>query len=268
MVFWLSKLIAVPGIAAWIGWTLGRRCAKASRAPRPGVGFAFLAVFVAATVAARIYAETDRPGWAWAEWFAYGGKWYTLLAFVGFGISRVAGAERATWAWSRRLVVLLTFACVIATAGWFTFPIYPLVPIHSRRNPSGHVKQGTIYSCGPTCLANYLEMRGGKARNDERELVRLCGTTIEGTAMNRLYRAARRRGIRAAEPRRMSLADLEKSGKPAIILISTLPDVRHAALLVKFDGTNAHMVDPDYGYQVTDLTWLDRVIYGKAIVLE
>jgi len=136
MIEWACTLIAVPAAGAVVGWLSGRPGAKRGGSPssRPEASILFLLVFIALLAGARSYAETDYPGWSWAEWLAFSGKWYVLLAFI--------------------------------------------------------------------------------------------------------------------------------------IQISTLPDVRHATLLLRFDGTNVHLIDPDYGYQIMDRPWVSRVMYGKAMVFD
>jgi predicted double-glycine peptidase len=147
--------------------------------------------------------------------------------------------------------------------------MYAFLPRTSTRDKNGYMRQSNDFTCGPVSLANLAEHFCGSPPLSERDVARMAGTTYEGTTMTGLIRAAHELGLRVISCRKLTLDELERSGKPAIVFISTIPTVRHATLLVAFRGDRVAFVDPDRSYGYTEMTRarFDRVWYGKTLIL-
>ncbi|MCC5847808.1 MAG: hypothetical protein JJU29_06905 [Verrucomicrobia bacterium] len=113
-------------------------------------------------------------------------------------------------------------------------------------------------------LGNLYELHTGEPAPSERTLSRWAGTTWDGTTTLGLIRASRKLGmpLRVLPPGH----ELSPSDLPALIEISTLPEVHHATLLVAMDEDRIRLLDPDYGLQEATRAWLERVQKGKILV--
>ncbi|MBN1671233.1 MAG: hypothetical protein JXR37_09385 [Kiritimatiellae bacterium] len=267
---YLLTILATTAVPIPLGYAYGRRGRARTgvpvfRAALAGVGLA--GVWALTALGARAYAETDFPGWAMAEWWAHAGKWYAfetaLLAMLGFAVGRQAAAMRR----ARRLLAAGAALLVVWSTVWKTVPVYAFLPRTTRRDADGHMRQSVEYTCGPVSLGNLLERAYGAEPLGERQLARLCGTTVEGTPLSALRRAARKCGLRVVACRRLTLAELERLRVPAIVSIRTLPAVRHATVLLRIDDTRVHLIDPAYGPRVYAKALFLKRWYGKALVL-
>ena len=92
----------------------------------------------------------------------------------------------------------------------------------------------------------------------------------EGSTMGGLIRAAERMGLRVAECRHMNLAELERSGKPAIVFISTIPVVHHATVFVGLHDGTVTLIDPDRsgGRIRMSQQRFCEIWYGKTLILD
>lgn len=226
-----------------------------------------IAVWFGVSWFARRYAETDGMGWAWAERWAHSGKWYFFATFMLFALGFAFGFEKPTARRSRVAVCAVAVLIVIWTTVWRTIPIYAFLPDTTVRDKNGHLTQTAEYTCGPVSLANLMEQFFGFRDVTERRLSRLSRTTCEGTTVSGLVRAARLRGLSVIACRTMSMTELEAMGRPAIVSISTIPSVRHATLLVGFDGDTVRFIDPSYGYREITRARFAQIWYGKTLIL-
>jgi hypothetical protein len=270
-------LLIVCLVAPVAGYMAGRQFGPLdqTRQRRFAVAVIGLAVFwfIAGWIS-RQYAETDKPGWIAAEWFAHRGKWFVLLAgtlaALGFTVvaEKVPGYGNSRRAILRRLLLVAAVALVIGTVIHRTIPIYPWLDA-GMRDPSGLLRQSLRFefTCAPVALANYLERFADGPLLTEQAISRDCRTTREGSTQSDVLRAARRHGLARAECRKLTLADLNERTLPAIVSISTLPGVRHATLLVRLDADGAYFLDPAYGEWSIPPARFEQIWYGKTLVL-
>ena len=273
LIAYLATLTAVVTPAFLTGWWLGRRRGSAQsvhlsrRAAGTVIGLG-LAWFVAAWLARR-YADTDDAGAPLAEWFAYSGQWLVLLAATGFGSGFILGAKQIPASpWSR----ILYFAAIIGIAGLVvgrTVPIYFLLG-DGRRDADHFVRQSADYeyTCGAVALLNYLEQFCGSKNLTEREVSEICGVTTAGNTTTALVRAAHHFGLGNASARVLSWRELEAQKLPVIVSISTLPQVRHATLLIRLGEKSASFIDPAYGSWKISRERFQQIWYGKTVLLK
>ena len=131
---------------------------------------------------------------------------------------------------------------------------------------AGNIRQTIEYTCSPVSLGNLLERLGLPGDISERNLARLCGTTVEGTTTAGLIRAATEYGLRVDVCRRLNVEALASLGGPALVSISTIPAVRHATLFLRFDGDRALFMDPAYGRRDIGIDRFRKIWYGKTLV--
>ncbi len=117
-------------------------------------------------------------------------------------------------------------------------------------------------------LVNYLERHRGVTNLTERIVTKVCGTTVEGTTTMRLLRAARAFGLTNATARMLNWNELVRHKLPVVVYISTLPEVRHATLLVKIDPQQFHFIDPAYGSWKVSPEFFRQVWFGKTVLLD
>ncbi len=266
-------LVVLPAVAA--GYGMARISERSSGATlRKSSGQVTAAIFGGAiiwfllAVAARNYAETDGPGWALADWFSHQGKWWVFVVCLSTMFGFIAWDMRKQPASSLISAVIMT-ALSIGLTVWQTYPIYRILPDTARRDMLGHMRQSHPTTCGPVSLGNLLEQYYGVPSPSERTLARLAGTTRLGTTTRGLQRAARHLGIAFEPARVLHPEEVRALQRPALIAISTIPVVRHSVLLLEGNESGALIIDPDYGLQENaDWTWVQRVQYGKTLVVK
>jgi hypothetical protein len=215
------------------------------------------------SVLLRKLADSNVPGSVLAEVYSQQGVWF-VFGFFGFFVLGLLTRLRAEP--SSGLTPFALGAMALFLAGltlWRTIPIYPFVQDGLKRDNDGFIRQGTAATCAPVSLGNLMEQGYGRKAPNERELARLSGTTFFGTTTWGLLRAARALDIPLESPQAHSIATLGPG--PALIQISTLPSVRHLTLFIGTRGTQARLIDPDYGYEEQSMEWLERVLYGKML---
>jgi uncharacterized membrane protein YhaH (DUF805 family) len=263
-------LLLLSGSAT--GWWIGRRLPVGNEklSPKSAVIVIGLCVlwFVAAWLA-RPCSDTDRPGAALAEWFAFSGRWWVLLAGAMFMHGLASGRKQIPRAWLRRIFY---FGAMVMLAGLVisrTMPVYFLLG-PGTRDASGYLIQSKDYeyTCGAVALLNYLEQYRGSKGLTEREVSKVCGVTAEGSTTTALVRAARSYGLTNATVRAINWQALEQLGHPAIVSISTLPQVHHATLLIRMDAQQVYFIDPAYGLWNTSRQRFRQIWYGKTVLLE
>ena len=262
-------LVSVPLLAGY-RWAAERPAALAL-GPLRAFLIAMLAVGIwfAFSLWARAYSDTDRPGWAAAEWWAQTGKWYAFVIAALFFLGVAFRREKPPYTRRRVATCSIAVLLVVWLTAWRTIPVYAFLPRTVTRDATGCIRQTVPFTCGPAALANLAELYGRRGASvTERELARVAGTTWEGTTMGGLIRAAREAGMRVVACRRMSLADLDRQGMPAIVFISTVPSVRHAILYVRTRGDEVEAMDPDRGRIGIPRQRFTEVLYGKALVLQ
>lgn len=204
-----------------------------------------------------------------AEWFAHSGKWLVLLTAAAFGHGLILGSGQIPPTRARKLVY---FSAVLGIAGlvfWRTVPVYFLLG-DGKRDASNLVRQSADYeyTCGAVALLNYLEQFRGAKNLTEREVSRICGVTTEGSTTSALVRAAQHFGLTNTTARVLGWSELERQKLPAIVSISTLPQVHHATLLVRLNEKTAEFIDPAYGRREIPRDRFQQIWYGKTILLE
>jgi predicted double-glycine peptidase len=232
------------------------------------IAFLAMGVWFGFSVLARRYSETDRLGWVVAESWAQTGKWYCFGVVGLFFLGVASHHEQSPHRLSRIAVCSIAVLFLMWITVWRTIPIFAFLPRTETRDETGCIRQTVPYTCGPVSLANLLEHYGMKNEwTTERELARLSGTTWEGTTTSGLIRAARKNGLKVVACRQMTLDELERQTKPAIVFISTIPTVRHAVLYLKSNGQTVETMDPDRGDIWTARQRFKEILYGKALVL-
>jgi uncharacterized membrane protein YhaH (DUF805 family) len=258
--------------ASATGWWIGRRLPVRDEklSPKSAASVIGLCVlwFVAAWLA-RPYADTDRFGSAFAEWFSFSGKWWVLLVGVMFGHGLASGLKQIPRLWPRRALYFCAVSVLLGLVCVRTMPVYFLLG-DGRRDANGYLRQSADYeyTCGAVALLNYLEQFGGVNGLTERDVSKVCGTTMSGSTTTALVRAAHAYGLTNATARVLDWQELEKYGRPAIVSISTLPQVHHATLLVRMDAQQVYFIDPAYGLWTTSRERFRQIWYGKTILLE
>ena len=255
-----------------MGWRLGRRCSGRNvhlslRAAGTVIGFG-LFWFVGAWLA-RSYADTDDIGSPLAEWFAYSGQWLVLLAATGFGNGFIFGAKQIPAAPWRTALYFASIIGIVGLVIWRTMPVYFLLG-DGQRDADHFVRQSAKYeyTCGAVALLNYLEQFHGTKNLTEREVSKICGVTTAGTTSAALVRAAHHFGLGNASARVLNWRELEEQKLPVIVSISTLPQVRHATLLIRLDEKSASFIDPAYGSWKISRERFQQIWYGKTVLLE
>jgi hypothetical protein len=230
------------------------------------VGLAIL--WLLAARLARPYADTDHPGATLAEWFAFSGKWWVLLAGAMCGHGLACGLKHIPRSWSRRAPYFGALVILMGLVGLRTAPVYFLLD-NGNRDANGYLRQSGNYeyTCAAVALLNYLEQYRGFKGLTEREVSKACGVTVEGTTTSALVRAARSYGLTNATAQRLNWPDLEREKWPVIVSISTLPQVHHATLLVGMDAQQVHFIDPAYGLWSTSPERFRQIWYGKTVRL-
>jgi uncharacterized membrane protein YhaH (DUF805 family) len=270
--FYFIKLAAIVFSASAAGCWIGRRWTVRDEKLSPkSVAFVTgLCVlwFVAARLA-RPYSDTDRFGSAFAEWFAFSGQWWFLLAGAMFMHGLASGQKQIPRSWLRRIFY---FGAMLVVAGLVisrTMPVYFLLG-DGTRDANGYLVQSRNYeyTCGAVALVNYLEQFHGAKGLTEREASRICGVTGEGSTTTAVVQAAHFYGITNAMARVIGWQELERLGHPVIVSISTLPQVHHATLLIKMDAQQVYFIDPAYGLWKTSRERFRQIWYGKTVLLE
>lgn len=266
----LFLVAAIAGLAFAAGYAVSRR--RGRELPvRPATawwaGILGVALWLGVSMSARMYAETDWPGWIPAEWYAHRGRWLLFYA-VTLTLSGVAYPLGPHGRRPRSRLVLLTWTAILTFITiWRTVPIYPFLSKHSLRDDKGHIRQSVEYTCGPVCLANYLAQFHGLSEPSEREMALLSGTTVEGNTWHGLMRAARHMQVENPTCTILTVEQLKRAGGPAIVSISTLPSVRHATLLTGFHGDTVRFIDPALGYRELPIKRFLEIWYGKTLLL-
>jgi uncharacterized membrane protein YhaH (DUF805 family) len=270
-----AYLIRFAGIilfASAAGWLAGRRLpagggklSLTAAGLLTGLGLLWLAT----AWLARPYADTDRPGAELAGWFAHSGKWLVLLAAVAFGHALTGSLKQIPPAGLRRIIYFIAVSGLTALMFFRTIPIYFLLG-DGQRDADGYMRESADYeyTCGAVALLNYLEKYRGANGLTERDVSKACGITAEGSTTSALVRAARSYGITNATARVLGWPELEKIKLPAIVSVSTLPQVHHATLLIKLDAERAYFIDPAYGRHDISRERFKEIWYGKTILLE
>lgn len=272
MISYLVTITAIIAAAMLAGWRIGHSRQKQNArlsftisVVLTGLG----ALWFAAALFARGYADTGGRGTELAEWFAHSGKWFTLLAAALFGHGWICGAKQIPAGKIRRILYFVAVLGIATLAVSRTVPVYFLLGA-GQRDASGCLRQSKKIevTCGAVALLNYLERHQQHPPLTEREVSRICGVTAEGTTTSALVKAARHFGLTNATARVLTSAELEQAKLPVIVSISTLPTVHHATLLLKLDGERAYFLDPAYGYWDLPRQRFQEIWYGKTVLLE
>jgi len=231
------------------------------------IGFGI--IWLAAAWFARPYSDTDRFGATAAEWFSFSGKWWCLLAGAMFMHGLASGLKQIPPTWLRRVFY---FGAVLMLAGLMisrTMPIYILLG-NDNRNANAYLIQSKDYeyTCGAVALLNYLEQFHGVKGLTEREVSKVCGVTVEGSTTTALVRAAHFYGLTNATARVIGWQELEQLGHPAIVSISTVPQVHHATLFIRMDEEKVYFIDPAYGSWTASRDRFRQIWYGKTVLLD
>ncbi len=262
----IMMAIAVLPLAAGYAWARKRGETPTRNLPAAIIAGLAAGAWFGVSWAARRYAETELPGWSFAEWWAQSGKWLVFAVGMLFFLGYALGTEKARMSRLRAVLCAMAVLLVIWMTVWRTMPVYAFLPADSQRDADGLMIQRVQYTCGPVSLANLLERYYGATGVSERKLARQSGTTYEGTTVNGLIRAAEKSGLRVAVCRKLTLAELEERKSPAIVFISTIPSVRHATLFTGINGDDVTFIDPDRGYWQCTRERFRTIWYGKTLV--
>ena len=215
--------------------------------------------------AARHLTDTATPYWRIYEAWAFTGRWLSLL-FCVYAMLAFAVAHEGP---SNRKAILITRSLVLLVVVLFTMPLWMFLG-DGRRDGDGYMRQtrNGQYTCAPVALANYLEQFAGHAPVTERQMARLCRTTLQGTTTANLIRAAQISGLDGARAVMLDTDALHALGQPAIIKISTVPGMRHATLFVNWTpGAGAIIIDPSYGRKLMKPDHFRGSLYGRTLLL-
>ncbi|MGV3719791.1 MAG: cysteine peptidase family C39 domain-containing protein [Actinomycetota bacterium] len=121
-------------------------------------------------------------------------------------------------------------------------------------------KQVQPENCGPAALAAICRHFGITAR--EGEIAGLAGTTLSGTSMLGLQRAAEAKGL-AVSARRVSPAELRSLPRPCLLFFHE----GHFAVLTGVQGQSFYVADPSLGQRVWPEAYLRRYWRGEVLLL-
>ncbi|MBA2556835.1 MAG: hypothetical protein H0V12_05730 [Chloroflexi bacterium] len=127
--------------------------------------------------------------------------------------------------------------------------------------PSQELLQKKLYDCGPAALAEALRLRGVVVSSEEIE--RLAGTTVRGTSMLGLQRAAAAVGVRA-DGMMLGFDDLHRVPLPVLVFVRG----RHFVLVTAVDGYVVSVHDPAIGRVQFGRAQFLRDWHGEALVLQ
>jgi uncharacterized membrane protein YhaH (DUF805 family) len=272
MAVYLFKLAAVIFFAVATGWRFGNRLTVRDEklSSKSAVILTGLcSIWFAAAWLARPYSDTDRPSATIAEWFAFSGRWWILIAGAMAMHGIITSRQQIPSSWLRRIFY---FCAVLVLAGLVisrTIPIYFLLG-DGGRDSNGYLVESRDYeyTCGAVALLNYLEQFHGVKDLTERGVSKTCGVTVEGSTTTALVQAAHAYGLTNATARVIGWQELENLGHPAIVSISTIPQVHHATLFIKMDAQQVYFIDPAYGLWKTSRERFRQIWYGKTVLLE
>jgi len=266
---YLAGLLGVGLFCTAAGYLVGARRRAAGERVSARVVLVLVGVLLlwhVMSLYARGYAETACRGWAFAEMWAHSLRWYVfegvLVFFAGLSSGSRLGARK--FVEDLKHTVLLVVG--VGAAAWSTYPVGLVVAAEGAAAGRAWLRQSVEYTCAPVCLANHARRSGLACAAGERDLALRCGTTVAGTRLSRLARVARELGIRT-ECRLVTFEELVERNGPALLMISTLPSVRHATLFLGADAEGLHLLDPAYGPRTVPAAYLRRVWYGKTILL-
>jgi predicted double-glycine peptidase len=269
---YLFTVFMIATVPLLLGYGLGHRALPERRIrllPAMTAAILVVSAWIGLSWWTRGYSDTDRWGWFLAEWWAHSGKWYLFGTLVLFFLGAAFGLEGPEMRKRPYRVVLGAVAVLIAvwTLVWRTIPVYVFLPPENQRNENGFILQRVPYTCGPASLGNLMEQYLGRSDVSERELVKLSRTTYEGTTTSGLIRAAKLSGLRVVSCRVMTPEELEAQDQPAIVMLSTIPEVHHATLFLSFSGDTVKFLDPAIGYWSCSRQRFDHIWYGKTLIL-
>ena len=226
-----------------------------------------MVLWVGVSWVAREYAETEKSEWLVAEWWAQRGKWFVFAGFTLLFLSLGAGLEEVSGRRGRVVVCGGAVLMVVWVTVWRTIPIYTFIPRETTRDDNGFIRQTMRNTCGPVSLGNFIEQCCGERKVTEREITRLAGTTYEGTTVGGLMRAAIKMDLEVVACRKIGIEELEETGRQGIVSVYANPGLRHASLLIGFDGDSVCFIDPDRGYWEISRELFSEIWYGKTLVL-
>ena len=131
----------------------------------------------------------------------------------------------------------------------------PLVPRQDER------LQTSLYDCGPAVLAEALRQRGRLVPS--RDIEALAGTTVRGTTMLGLQRAATALGVSTAGMM-LSFDDLRRASLPAIVFVRG----NHFVLVTAADRGHVTVLDPAVGRLQVGRAQFLREWRGETLVFD
>ena len=148
------------------------------------------------------------------------------------------------------VAVLVPSMAVVAMLPYVKNVFSPLdTALLEERWDGPYCLQSTGHTCGPACLATFLNLAGKK--ESERDVARMSLTTASGTEVWYLARHAREKGLEA----RFEQGTLEAlKGKRGIIGVKLGGGAAgHFLALLGCDGRTVEYVDPMSGHKTTDM---------------
>lgn len=108
-------------------------------------------------------------------------------------------------------------------------------------------KQKTDYTCGPSCLKMVFDYFGLKLT--EEQIAKLAGTTVDGTAPEKLVSCSNKLGFEAHYKVNSSISDIKKflNKRVPVIVDWFSVDEGHYSVVVGMDSQNIYLADPEFG---------------------
>lgn len=194
------------------------------------------------------------------HWISVG--WMIDLAIIAFlfsAISTVLALQKSRLWWVAPLAGL-----AVLLAGETAIRNNPLLQpptlFEARVDADGVVWQSHPCTCAAAAAANIARFYGVDV--SEREMVKLLGTTADGTTPAQVYYGMKKLGFGVRKRRVHNIAELEY---PAVLFIRMQQPLDHAVAYIGRNGTMATILDPAKGVRIMNDDDVSAVWDGYAM---
>lgn len=198
--------------------------------------------------------------------------WQSMLLICGFCIGLMLLLEISAWKDRKRLLQLILFLLISITSALLL--LYQNLPItdllESPRIFKGIVLQTTPYSCAAATIANLARRVYPELQTTEMDIVRLAGTSRQGTNTLSEIKAMEQLGLSPNYERNLTIADLANRQQMAVLHVMEPVSgsrIQHAIALLDIDKVNSKLTvaNPLYGIQEKTFDEMKDYWLGEAI---
>lgn len=212
--------------------------------------------------------------WVPSILFLYAGAhfWHVVLLFCAMAAGVMLGLEWPGRKQAKRLQQLLLFLGV--SLGAIAFLLFQSQPITSLvaapRMVEGVVLQTTSYSCAAATIATLHRELNPDAETTELEVIKLAGTSRQGTSTLAEIRAMEKLGLEPEYRRNLAIADLVKRDQLAILHVMEPvggAQIQHAIALLAVDAEKKilSVANPLYGKQIKQFEEMEGYWLSEAV---